>query len=262
MSNLNGGSWARRRAPRREFLPSFNFLFIALLFTGTGAAMWHDVLGGRFVVFTFVLAGWVVSLCLHEFGHAVTAYLGGDKAIADTGYLSLDPMRYSDPIFSIVVPVVFILFGGIGLPGGAVFIHNGRLRNRLWVAAVSAAGPLANLLVLIGLGLLYGALVDANGSAELGAGIGVLAFFQATAIILNLLPIPGLDGFGVLRPFLPYDVVVKADQMGSMAILILFLLLWLTKLGAYLIQVGLSLTSLCGIDIASVIQGFGVMRLF
>ena len=56
-------------------------------------------------VFVFVIAGWVVSLCLHEFGHAFTAWKFGDRDIALRGYLDLDPRRYSHPVLSIVLPI-------------------------------------------------------------------------------------------------------------------------------------------------------------
>ena len=250
----------RRRLP--SVLPSLNFLLLLLIFTGTGAALWHGLIAGRFAVFVFVVAGWVVSLCLHEFGHALVAYLGGDQAIANTGYLDLDPMRYTDPALSILLPLVYILVGGFGLPGGAVFINVGRLRSRAWMAATSAAGPLMNLAFLLALALLYQALFSGGGTVDLASGIGVLALFQATAIILNLLPFPGLDGFGIIRPFLPISAAVRATQVGGAAFLLLFLLLWLTSAGSALIRVGVDVTSALGIDTAAVAMGFAALRLF
>ena len=52
-------------------------------------------------VFIFVIAGWLVSLCLHEFGHAFTAWRFGDHDVAVRGYLTLDPRRYSHPVLSL-----------------------------------------------------------------------------------------------------------------------------------------------------------------
>ena len=52
-------------------------------------------------VFTFVIAGWIVSLCLHEFGHAFTAWRFGDHDVAVRGYLTLNPLKYSNPLLSI-----------------------------------------------------------------------------------------------------------------------------------------------------------------
>ena len=256
----------RAEAPRlrrlSSVLPSLNFLFIVLIFTGSGALLWHGILGGRFPVFVFVVSGWVVSLCLHEFGHALTAYIGGDHAIAKTGYLDLDPMRYTDPALSILLPLAYILIGGFGLPGGAVYINNGRLRSRGWMAAVAAAGPFMNLVFLLGLAMLYQALFSRGGTVDLAAGIGVLALFQATAIILNLLPFPGLDGFGIIRPYLPAQAAARANQIGGVAFIILFVLLWLTPAGSALIRTGADITSALGIDNAAVAIGFGQLKLF
>ncbi len=52
-------------------------------------------------VFVFVVAGWLVSLCLHEFGHAFTAWRFGDHDIAVRGYLTLNPLKYTNPLLSL-----------------------------------------------------------------------------------------------------------------------------------------------------------------
>jgi hypothetical protein len=98
--------------------------------------------------FVFVLVGWVVSLCLHEWGHAITAWFGGDRSVAERGYLTLNPVRYLNPWMSIALPLAFLVLGGIGLPGGAVWVNKDALKTNLWRAAVSAAGPVMNLLCL------------------------------------------------------------------------------------------------------------------
>src|SRR5437588_10189067 len=74
-------------------------------------------------VFIFVIAGWMVSLCLHEFGHAITAWRFGDHDVAVRGYLTLDPRRYSHPALSLLLPIVIVALGGIGLPGAAVYVR-------------------------------------------------------------------------------------------------------------------------------------------
>src|SRR5262245_30981546 len=70
----------------------------------------------RFMVFPFVVLGWLVSLCLHEFGHAYAAYRYGDFSVVGKGYLTLNPLRYTDVQFSIIWPLMFLALGGIGLP--------------------------------------------------------------------------------------------------------------------------------------------------
>src|SRR5512133_27249 len=105
------------------------------------------------MTFGIVLFGWLFSLCLHEFSHALVAYYGGDTTVRENGYLTFNPLRYTHPLFSLILPLLFLVMGGIGLPGGAVYIERWRIRNRLWLSAMSLAGPLSNLLIAIALGL-------------------------------------------------------------------------------------------------------------
>src|SRR5919197_3167209 len=106
------------------------------------------------MTFAIVLFGWIFSLCLHEFSHALVAYFSGDTTVREKGYLTFNPLKYTHPLFSIVLPLLFLVMGGIGLPGGAVYIERWRIRNRFLLSAVSLAGPLANLLLAIILGII------------------------------------------------------------------------------------------------------------
>lgn len=169
-----------------------------------------------------VLGGWAVSLCLHEFGHAYVAYRGGDHSVRAKGYLTLDIRRYTDPVLSIVLPLILLLAGGLALPGGAVWINHYALRSRGVQSAVSLAGPLANLV----LGFLL-ALVVATVSMPIGLAVGLsyLALVQVLAFLLNILPVPGMDGFGALEPYLSHDARRIANAVRPWAPLALFALL-------------------------------------
>src|SRR5688500_1132973 len=101
------------------------------------------------MTFIIVLLGWIFSLFLHEFSDALVEYYGGDYTVLEEGYLTFNPLKYTHPFFSIILPLVFLLLGGIGLPGGAVYIERWRIRNRFLLSAMSLAGPLSNLLVAI-----------------------------------------------------------------------------------------------------------------
>ncbi|MFD1152341.1 site-2 protease family protein [Saccharothrix hoggarensis] len=158
----------------------------------------------------FVLGGWAVSLCLHEFGHAIVAYRGGDYAVKAKGYLTLDIRRYTDPVLSIVLPLVLLAFGGIPLPGGAVWINHHALRDKRVESFVSLAGPLSNL----ALGLLLAlSVILFTPPVGLAAALSYLALLQILAFVLNILPIPGLDGWGAIEPYLSYS----ARQFGAKA---------------------------------------------
>ncbi len=177
-----------------------------------------------FLTFFVVLVGWVFSLCLHEFSHALVAYLGGDWTVREKGYLTFNPLKYTHPVFSLLLPLLFLVMGGIGLPGGAVYIETWRLRNDYWRSAMSLAGPMANVLVAIVLAILLN--VTSIGSTALGPGLAFLAYLQVMAVVLNLLPVPPFDGFGVIEPFLPYDLRMRIAPIRGAFIWIVFLVLW------------------------------------
>jgi Zn-dependent protease len=207
--------------------PSPLFLAIAGVFAATGVGLWLEPADPRLLVFGFVLSGWVLALCLHEFGHAAVAYSGGDKLVRYRGYLTLDPLKYTDPLLSIVLPVVFLAIGGIGLPGGAVMIQRGALRSREWAAGMSLAGPLASL--AFGLVLLVPFVVARAALAErdaFAAALAFLALLQFYAVVINLLPIPGLDGFGLIEPYLSPDLQRALLPVRQFGFLVLFLIIF------------------------------------
>lgn len=173
-------------------------------------------------VVLLVLGGWAVSLCLHEFGHAYVAYRSGDLSVRDKGYLTLDIRRYTDPVLSFGLPVVFLLLGGIPLPGGAVWINHGAIRSRGARSLVSLAGPATNLVLGAALTVAVAAVAMPVG---LAVGLSCLALIQVLAFVLNILPVPGLDGFGVLEPYLSTPARRLAAQVRPWAPLVLFVLL-------------------------------------
>ena len=180
------------------------------------------------MTFFIVLAGWIFSLCLHEFSHALVAYYGGDTSVKDKGYLTFNPLKYTHPVFSLLLPLLFLVMGGIGLPGGAVYIEKWRLRNRNWESAVSLAGPLSNALLALILGLvLRFAPLNASG---IWPGLAFLALLQVSAVALNLIPLPPFDGFGVIEPHLPMEIRTRLAETRGMLSWAVFILLWYVPL--------------------------------
>lgn len=186
------------------------------LCTGTSELM---IIAG---VMLLVLGGWAVSLCLHEFGHALVAYRGGDTSVANRGYLTLDIRRYLNPMLSFVLPLFFLLAGGIPLPGGAVWINDWAIRSRLLRSMVSLAGPMINL--LLGIILTFATQLVAM-PVGLLIGLSYLALVQLLAFLLNIVPVPGLDGFGVLEPYLSEQSRELAAKVRPWAPLAFFVLL-------------------------------------
>lgn len=264
------------KALRRRPLPSLRGVltvspvFLALIgaTAGSGALLWFDTLpafvGGLTLV--FVTAGWITSLCVHEFGHALVAYLGGDRAVAASGYLTLNPLRYTNVLLSLVMPVVFLLLGGIGLPGGAVYINHAALRSRKWDSAVSVAGPAGTLLcgVLVALPFLVSgpSRLTSLGHFDFYGALAFLGFIEAIALVLNLLPIPGLDGFGIVRPWLPYSLQNAAVRFGQLGIIAVFVVLWFVPtVSSAFFQLTLQLTDLESIPRALIAYGQTHMQL-
>jgi Zn-dependent protease len=176
------------------------------------------------MTFAIVLFGWIFSLCLHEFSHALVAYYGGDYTVREKGYLTFNPLKYTHPLFSIVLPLLFLVMGGIGLPGGAVYIERERIRNRFLLSAVSLAGPLANLLVAIVLGLILR--FSPNLNPSLLPGLSFLLVLQVSAVLFNSIPLPPFDGYGVLEPFIDRAVRDQVNHFRDVSIWIIFLLFW------------------------------------
>src|SRR5690242_14224079 len=134
------------------------------------------------------------SVCLHEFGHAIVGYHGGDYTVVDKGYLKMNPLHYAHPVYSLLMPVVFMLLGGIGLPGGAVYIEKHLLRSRAWETWVSLAGIAMNLVMVLLISLLFKTGLLQNDPQSLASvSLGLLLLLEVSAIVLNLIPIPPLD---------------------------------------------------------------------
>jgi len=267
------------RAPdkklRRKPLPSLRgvlgvspiFLGLLAIVAVTGALLWFDVVpqGTSILTLLFVTAGWIASVCIHEFGHALVAYLGGDRDVAASGYLTLDPRRYTHIVMSIVLPIAALLLGGFGLPGGAVFINNAALRSRAWDSFVSLAGPIGTALcaLLIGGIFFLATHLDWYTAANVNffEALAFLGFVEAFSVIFNLIPIPPLDGYGIIGPWLPYSVQSAARRVGMTGFIVLFLLLWYVPgIGATFSSFGLQLSTMLGIDPYFVYYGQQHMR--
>ena len=257
-------------ALRRKPLPSMRgvlqvspvFIGLVAITAAAGALLWFGIFptfAGALTIL-FVTAGWITSVCVHEFGHALVAYIGGDRSVRASGYLDLNPLRYTNVLLSLVMPVLFLLLGGIGLPGGAVYIDRGALRSRAWDSAVSVAGPAGTLVCALIVASPF--LVPGNEgwlnqtNAGFFGALAFLAFIEVIALVLNLLPVPGLDGYGIIRPWLPYTLQGLANQYGQLGILAVFGVLWfVTPVSHAFFQAVLQLTSFAGIP--PILIGYG-----
>ena len=179
------------------------------------------------ICFFIVTILWIFSVCLHEFGHAIVAYYGGDTSVREKGYLTFNPLKYTHPVYSLLMPVIFMMLGGIGLPGGAVYIDDHALRSRQWRTGVSLAGPAMNVLLI---GLLWlpfatGWLEQSHTSVA-AYSLAFLIQLEISSVLLCLLPVPPLDGFRAISPWLPEETTERLLAQSSMFLWGLFLILW------------------------------------
>jgi Zn-dependent protease len=162
----------------------------------------------------------VLSIAVHEFGHAYVADKLGDALPRSQGRVTLNPLAHADPIGTLAFPVLGLVFtGGIGFGWGrpvevspASFTR--KLRMRTAHMLVAAAGPAMNLLFgclisVVHLGLLRGGVIDP--AAEIN--LALLSAVQLNFVLLffNLIPAPPLDGGTVVEGLLP-DRYVPAYQ--------------------------------------------------
>ncbi|MCL2829373.1 MAG: site-2 protease family protein [Betaproteobacteria bacterium] len=184
----------------------------------------------------------LLAITLHEAAHAYAARFFGDPTAWELGRVSLNPLRHIDPIGTIALPLIFLASGGI-LFGWAkpVPVDFRRLcnpkRDMLWVAA---AGPAANLIML----LFWAALLKLHWllpagdfsrpmarMAEAGIGINIIL------MVLNLFPLPPLDGGRILVSLLPNEAARRYARIEPFGLLILIALLLTGILGKLLTPV-------------------------
>lgn len=187
----------------------------------------------------------LLAITLHEAAHGYVARYFGDPTAERAGRISLNPLRHIDPVGTVLVPALILamssLFGGGGMLFGwakPVPVAFGRLRNpkadMLWVAA---AGPFANLLMALGWALLMRL---ALGLAENEYTIPMLRMADAglqingVLMMLNLLPLPPLDGGRIAVSLLPQRQAWQFARLEPYGFPILLVLLFTGILGAIL----------------------------
>ncbi len=193
-----------------------------------------------FALIAVVAVSLLIALTFHEAAHAYCARKLGDPTAARLGRITLNPKAHLDPVGSLMV-----LVAGFGW-GKPVPVNPARLwRGRRGVAIVSAAGPAANLLIALALAALFQVgLLQVSGftRAELqalnpSAWINIIATYSVLLNLLlaafNLLPLPPLDGGGVLSGIVPREwlpAVSRLEQVGPFVLIAVVALSLFTNL--------------------------------
>lgn len=181
------------------------------------------------------------GISLHEASHGWAARFFGDRTAELLGRLSLNPIRHIDPVGTILVPLVLVLLGAPPIGWAKPVPVNARnLRDpKRDMIFVAAAGPMSNFAMAFGW-----ALVFVITSKWIGPGTGVRQFLLAMSIfgtqfnvllgVLNLLPIPPLDGGRVLRGLVAEPIGQRLDGLERYGLIIVLGLFALGILGRIL----------------------------
>jgi len=187
----------------------------------------------------------LLAITLHEAAHGYVARYFGDPTAYLAGRIGLNPLRHVDPVGTILVPGAILvaskLIGGSAMLFGwakPVPVDFARLRHpkkdMLWVAA---AGPFTNLLMAVGwAALLKVASITPENLYTLPMAKMALAGIEINAVLmlLNLLPIPPLDGGRIAVSLLPHRMAWQFSKLEPYGLAILLVLLFTDILGVIL----------------------------
>lgn len=159
--------------------------------------------------------GIAVAISVHEFGHAFAAHLLGDDTAKMQGRMTLDPAKHIDPI-GLITLLVFHFGWAKPVPVNPNNFRNYKLGNVL----VSLAGAIGNILAaIVCVFIMKSAKLEAIQTIS-----NVTLIYNVGFAAFNLLPIPPLDGWGIISTFIPYkynDLVYKYEAYSYPILLIL-----------------------------------------
>lgn len=183
----------------------------------------------------------IFAITVHEAAHGYAAKYFGDLTAAHMGRITLNPLKHIDPIGTIVLPAITLLAGGV-LFGWAkpVPVNFANLRNpkkdMLWVAA---AGPASNFVMAVFWALMLN-FSDSLPTATAQfvshmSGVGIM--INLVLMVLNLLPLPPLDGGRIAVSLLPMDMAMRLSQVERYGFIILIFLLFTGILGKIILPI-------------------------
>ena len=186
----------------------------------------------------FALFALIYSIIIHEYAHGWMADRLGDPTAKYAGRLTLNPLPHIDPIGSIFIPAMLVLFNAGFIFGWAKpvpFNPNNLSDKKYGIAKVALAGPAANFFIALFLGMVLRiCYTDAFSGYNLDIFMQLIAYVIWLNLLLgifNLMPIPPLDGSKIFAVFMPYrwqEIMFQLERWG-MLILILFIFLFFSK---------------------------------
>ena len=174
----------------------------------------------------------VFAITVHEVAHGWVASQLGDHTARLMGRLTLNPIKHIDPVGTVILPLLLLWLGGFifGWAKPVPVDWRNLRRPRRDMALVAVAGPGANLIMVV-LWALFGRYLIAQEAAWGGAVspwlymVGVGITINIALIVLNLLPLPPLDGSRIVAALLPPRQAAQYNRLERWGILILLALL-------------------------------------
>lgn len=174
----------------------------------------------------------IFAITAHEVAHGWMASRLGDQTARMMGRLTLNPVKHIDPVGTIMVPIIMLMFTPFMLGWAKPVPVNWRnLRHpRRDMAWVAVAGPAANLLMLVIWALLAKfILLSGTGNSEYGLPFMAMAMggilINIVLIVLNLLPVPPLDGSRIVSSLLPSRSAVFYNRLEPYGLIIVLVLM-------------------------------------
>jgi Zn-dependent protease len=190
------------------------------------------------------LVALVLSICVHEFGHAYVADKLGDRLPRSQGRVTLNPIAHIDLIGTILLPMVAFFAGGaVGARilgwGKPVQISPSQLGKRFSArtghALVAIAGPAMNLVFALVLSIVLLVLLKAGRLDDMTNAVAGIIAMNLGLMLFNLLPIPPLDGGAVWSRFLPRSFDHVMESLNRYGFIILFALIMIPFRGTTLL---------------------------
>ena len=173
----------------------------------------------------------LIAVPVHEMGHALAAYLQGDRSVRYFGYFTLDPRRFIDPLGTIAILVLLVGWGR------RVPVQPNRIQTTRQRLIHQLGGPAANLAAAIAFGFVLRGLERAGLQPLpiltpdlLAFAVKAIVFLNLSLFAFQLLPIPGLDGWDIVEtlfrrrwPRFFFDVSVRRREIWVGAVLVVFI---------------------------------------
>ncbi|MGI5120314.1 site-2 protease family protein [Marinactinospora thermotolerans] len=239
-----------------DVLPSPVFVLLVGLTALAGWLSWtrgeEDWFTGSqvYAPFVFILGGWIVSIAVHEFAHAALAYALGERSLRGSARLRLNPFAYRDGFAGWVLPLVYLFFGGFGLTGPAVHPERPAVTGRVRRSVIALGGIAANLLIAVVLAVVVKALIPEGSVTNnwMIVGLIYLCFLNVTSALVNVLPIPGLDGFDAIAPYLPGRLGRRSLTTAVFGSVVVFAILWFPQVNTVFLNAVHALLGLVGMN--------------